>query len=93
MKRFEEKAFLFLVILFILRLIFSIFSSPFEKIDINKATSSQLLLLPGIGREIAQRIIEYRDIHGGFKCVEEILNVKGIGKKKYERLKDFIKVK
>jgi competence protein ComEA len=49
--------------------------------------------LPGIGPATAQKIIDYRITSGPFKSIEEIKNVSGIGDKKFEQLKDKIKVK
>ena len=62
------------------------------KIDINTATIEQLDLLDGIGQAIAQRIIDYRTKNGPFSKIEEIMNVNGIGEKKFEQIKDYIKV-
>lgn len=62
------------------------------KIDINTATTEQLQLIPGIGPSIADRIIEYRTENGGFKTIEEIQNVNGIGEKKFNEMKPYIKV-
>lgn len=62
------------------------------QIDINTATLQQLQLLPGIGETLAQRIIDYRDQIGNFSTVEELMNVSGIGEKKFNSIKDFIKV-
>lgn len=62
------------------------------KININTASASQLDLLPGIGATYAGRIIEYRNSHGGFKSIEEIKNVKGIGDKTFEKLRDQITI-
>ena len=59
-------------------------------ININRATLQQLEHLSGIGPSLAQDIISYREQMGGFKELEEIKNVKGIGKKKFEELKDLI---
>ncbi|MBR0139744.1 MAG: helix-hairpin-helix domain-containing protein [Firmicutes bacterium] len=62
-------------------------------IDINSADSKTLRSLNGIGPVKAQAIIEYRKAYGGFVCAEEILQVKGIGKATYEKIKDRIYVK
>ena len=61
-------------------------------ININSASLSELDSLPGIGPAYAQGIIDYRDANGGFKSIEDIQNVKGIGPKTFEKLKDQITV-
>ena len=65
---------------------------PSKKIDINHAMTGDLQLLPGIGEVTAERIIEYRERTGGFKSIDEIMNVKGIGAKKFEKMKNLITV-
>lgn len=57
-----------------------------EKININTATKDELVGLPGIGDAMAERIILYREDHGPFATVEELVSVRGIGKKKVELL-------
>ena len=65
-----------------------------ELIDINSATADEISKnLNSIGPKTAINIIEYRNKNGGFKNKEEIKNVKGIGSKKYEKIKDKIYIK
>ena len=61
-------------------------------VNLNSATQAQLETLPGIGAATAKRIIEYRQKNGGFKKVEELMNVKGIGEKAFLKLKAQITV-
>ena len=61
-------------------------------INLNAATVDQLETLPGIGRKTAERIIEYRTKNGGFKRIEDLMNVKGIGEKSFLKLKPLIAV-
>lgn len=63
-----------------------------EQIDINICTKEDLNTLPGIGDILATRIIEYRE-ENIFKTIEDIMNVSGIGVKKFEGLKNLIIVK
>ena len=67
-------------------------TKPTERLNINTATLEELQQLPGIGPSRAQAIINYRVEHNGFRYVEELLGVKGIGEKIYEQLQDRIKV-
>ncbi len=62
-------------------------------ININTASLEELKTLPGVGDTIAKRIIEYRKSHGGFKDVNELLNVKGIGQKRFQKIKEKITVR
>lgn len=68
-------------------------TTSIKLININTATAEELEKLPGIGPAKAQAIIDYRNKFGGFKTIEEIKNVKGIGEKTYEKLKDLITIK
>ena len=61
-------------------------------VNINTATARELEALPGIGEVIAQRIIDYRNAHGPFRSVDELINVKGIGEKKLADLKPYATV-
>lgn len=61
-------------------------------ININTAPKEVLIMLPGVGESTADKIISYRESHNGFKKIEHIMKVKGIGKKKFEKLKEYITV-
>jgi competence protein ComEA len=61
-------------------------------IDLNSATAAQLETLPGIGPKTAERIIQYREKNGGFKKIEELMNVRGVGEKSFLKLKALIVV-
>ena len=61
-----------------------------EKIDINTATQSQLETLNGVGASTTVAIIHYRDQHGTYKSVEDLVNVKGIGDKKLAKLSQYL---
>ena len=61
-------------------------------ININTASSLQLESLPGIGPVTAGKIIDHREKYGAFKQIEDLMNISGIGPKKFEQLKDFIDV-
>ncbi len=63
-----------------------------DKININKASQSTLEALPGIGPVLARAIIEYRERNGGFHSAEQIMDVDGIGEKKFTAMKDMITV-
>ncbi len=59
-----------------------------EKVNINTATAEQLQTLPGIGPSLAKTIIEHRTKSGKFSRIEELINVKGVGEKKFQKIKD-----
>jgi competence protein ComEA len=61
-------------------------------INLNTATADELESLPGVGAQMAARILEYRQKHGAFKKVEDLMNVKGIGEKGFLKLKPLITV-
>lgn len=61
-------------------------------ININTATIEELKSLPGIGETYALRIVEYREANGKFNSVEELVHVKGIGKRTLDKIKPFIKL-
>jgi len=63
-----------------------VFSIP---LDLNRVSAEDLCLIPGIGESLAQEMIAYRDRRKGFRSVEDLRNVKGIGEKKYRSLEGF----
>ena len=63
-----------------------------SKVNLNTATKEELLTLNGIGDSYADRIIEYRKNNGPFQSPEEIMQVRGIGEKIYQKIKDRIVV-
>ena len=63
-----------------------------EKININKADAKALTTLKGIGKDRAVKIIEYREKNGPFEKIEDLMKVKGIGKKIFEQNKNILSV-
>ena len=59
-------------------------------IDINTSGANELERLPGVGPVLAGNIIAYREMAGGFKGIEELKNVKGIGDKKFGKIKELV---
>lgn len=59
-------------------------------IDLNRATAAELEDLPGVGPVLAGRIVAYRDLHGSFAAVEDLLDVGGIGEAKLAAMRDSI---
>lgn len=64
-----------------------------NKININKATQTELETIPGVGPSTALKILDYREKNGKFSKIEDIKNVSGIGDAKYEKIKDYITAK
>ncbi|MBM4277533.1 MAG: hypothetical protein FJ130_06550 [Deltaproteobacteria bacterium] len=62
-------------------------------LDLNRVSMEDLCLIPGIGESLAREIVTYRERRRGFRSVEELKNVKGIGEKKYESFKTYFIVR
>ena len=67
-------------------------ATPDVLVNINTATAEQLQNLPNIGEVRAKAIIDYREEHGGFKAIEELQEVSGIGEKTFEHLSAYVTV-
>ncbi len=67
-------------------------SPPADGVNLNSASEQDLIALPGIGPATAARILQYRDEHGEFTSVDQLLQVPGIGTKKLERLRPYVRV-
>ena len=65
-------------------------ATPSSPVNLNTATTNELQTLPGIGKSTATRILEYRQKNGGFRKIEDLMNVKGIGEKSFLKLKPLI---
>ena len=63
----------------------------FAAVNLNTASLKELTALPGIGESTAQKIIDYRNEHG-FKDTRELMNIKGIGQKKFDKIKEELSV-
>jgi competence protein ComEA len=61
-------------------------------VNLNTATADQLATIPGVGAKMAERIIDYRQKNGGFKKVEDLMNVSGVGEKSFLKMKPLITV-
>jgi competence protein ComEA len=89
----KRKAFrIAICILLVGMLVAPVFLMAAEKINLNTATLEELMTLDRIGPQYAQRIIDYRETHGAFEQIEEIMKVKGIGPKTFEANKDKITI-
>lgn len=61
-------------------------------VDVNHASAADLQSVPGIGKSLAQRIIDFREKNGPFAKVDDLLKVQGIGEKSLERLRPYLTV-
>ena len=64
-----------------------------DKVNINTANVKELMKLSGVGRSVAERIVQYRDAHGPFKKPEELRKVEGVGAGLWERNRERIVVR
>jgi competence protein ComEA len=90
MNHFRKQIYLAVLVTIAVILTGACYVNAMDKININTAPVEQLSELDRVGANYAQRIVEYREKNGPFKAPEEIMNVKGIGKKTWEANKDRI---
>lgn len=62
------------------------------KVDLNTASKEELMTLPGIGEAKANAVIQYRDQHGKFQTIEDVMNISGIKENLFQKIKEYIKV-
>ncbi len=62
------------------------------KVNLNTASKEELMTLPGVGEAKASQIIQYREEHGTFQKIEELMNISGIKEGLFQKVKDYIKV-
>jgi competence protein ComEA len=67
-------------------------SAPAQPVDLNRAGAAELTTVPGIGKALAQRIVEFREEHGPFERVEDLMKVKGIGEKSFAKIRPHVTV-
>ena len=65
-------------------------AAPAYAVDINSADAAALMGVPGIGKSLAQRIIDFRQKNGAFAKVDDLLKVQWIGEKSLERLRPYL---
>jgi competence protein ComEA len=89
-----EKVFYALILIALISFVgTSVDAKENAQININKATVKELLSLKGIGSKKANDIIVYREEHGPYKETKDIMKIKGIGDKMFEKIKDQIMVR
>ncbi len=65
-------------------------AAPAGVVNINTASSAELERLPGVGPSVAQRIVDHREKNGAFKGSEDLMLVRGIGQKTFDRIKPYV---
>ena len=92
MKHFSKSAIVAVLVSIAVILTGACCVSAMDQVNINTASIDQLMALDRVGAKYAQRIIEYRELNGPFLTIEDIMKVKGIGKKIFEQNKNVISV-
>ena len=90
--RFKRLIAIFAALLVMFTFIVPVSGQDTEKVNINKASAAELAKLQKVGPKFAVRIIEYRQKYGPFKLTEELMEIRGIGPRTYDRIRDKITV-
>ncbi len=67
--------------------------APTTILDINRASAEEFATLPGIGPKLAQRIVTFREKHGPFRRVEDLMAIRGVGLKKWRAIRPYVEVR
>jgi len=86
----EQRISLIVIALILAGLISGI--TPRTKLDINRATRAELEAIPGIGPSLAARIVLERNRRGGFRTLNDLLKIRGIGRKMLDRLSQYVMI-
>jgi comEA protein len=95
MKRSLSRAVVFFVALYFVSSLAAMATTkkpPLKPININTATSEELQQVPGIGPVTAEKILTMRKSYGAFKSVDDLLAIKGLGKKRLEKMRKYLTV-
>src|SRR6266702_492957 len=84
--------FLFLSIVFSAALLPAKKKPPLKPVNLNTATSEELQQVPGIGPATAEKILQMRKSYGEFKSVDDLLAIRGIGKKRLDKMRKYLTV-
>ena len=88
--RFKRFIAIFAALLVVLVFIAPVSGQDTERVNINKASAAELAKLQEVGPKFAVRIIEYRQKYGPFKLTEELMEIRGIGPRTYDKIRDQI---
>src|SRR5713226_9299271 len=83
---------LFLSLVFSMVVLSATKKPPLKPVNINTATSEELQQVPGIGPATAEKILLMRKSYGAFKSVDDLLAIKGLGKKRLEKMRKYLTV-
>jgi comEA protein len=90
--RFKRSIAIFAALLIMFAFIAPVSGKDTERVNINKASAAELAKLQKVGPKFAVRIIEYRQKYGPFKLTEELMEIRGIGPRTYDKIRDKITV-